>query len=244
MKKQILFRIGIIMSVIVLFTSCVHNDIKIRGYGPIIEEIRDLEGFTEIESDIDADIDILYGQDYSIEIEAQENILDILETDVRSGRLDIEFSKNVKEHDGVYIRIYMPELDAIMLNGVGDIEVFDTFNCDNLYLEVRGAGDIICDDIFAENIYIQLSGVGDIELYGSKIVEKIDIDLSGVGDVNTYGIEAEEVDVFHSGVGKCKVRFISSLDVTITGVGDVYFIGDANNVNSSITGLGKVINDN
>lgn len=243
MKNQFLFRAGLIISTVIILASCIRDDVKIRGYGPKVEETRYLEEFTEIESNIDADIDIYYSNDYSIEIEAQENILEVLETDVRGRKLEIDYSANVKEHDGVYIRIYMPELEGIMLNGVGDIVVVDTFTTENLYLDLRGVGDIICEDITANKINIHLSGAGDIELYGTT-VEELDIDLSGVGDVYAYGILADEVMIDHSGVGKCKVRFESYLDVTITGVGDVYFRGDSRYVKSKITGLGNVINDN
>ena len=243
MKKQLLYQIGIFLNTILMFVSCVHGDIKVRGYGSKIEETRYLKGFTEIESDIDADIDIYYSQKDSIVIEAQENILEILETEVRSGKLDIEYSVNVKEHDGVYIKIYVAELDGIILKGVGDIVLVDTFLADNLFIDLRGVGDIVCEDITANNIDINLSGSGDIELYGTE-VEELDIDLSGVGDINTYGILADEVDVNHSGVGKCKIRFVSILDIKITGVGDVYYIGNPRYVHSSISGIGNVINDN
>jgi hypothetical protein len=67
--------------------------------------------------------------------------------------------------------------------------------------------------------------------------------MTGVGNIEAYEMKVNTCNVTLTGVGDCKLYVLDQLNVTITGVGYVYYKGDPV-INSKITGLGKLIDDN
>jgi hypothetical protein len=89
---------------------------------------------------------------------------------------------------------------------------------------------------------IVLSGVGDFELSGND-QSTLSVTMTGVGNIEAYEMKVNTCNVTLTGVGDCKLYVLDQLNVTITGVGYVYYKGDPV-INSKITGLGKLIDDN
>jgi hypothetical protein len=90
-----------ILTFSLLFLSACHNDDiwGIRGEGPVVSETRNIAGFHQIYLSIDGEVILRQGPVQEVAIEAQENILDILETRVRKGKLEIDFKNHpVRRH--------------------------------------------------------------------------------------------------------------------------------------------------
>jgi hypothetical protein len=90
--------------------------------------------------------------------------------------------------------------------------------------------------------YIGLHGVGDYDLSG-EVQEELTIVHTGVGNIDAYDMRVDTCTITFSGIGDCRVNVISDLNVTITGLGDVYYRGNPS-ITSSLTGAGQLINDN
>ncbi len=89
---------------------------------------------------------------------------------------------------------------------------------------------------------IELTGVGDFDFSGADQNE-LSVNLTGVGSVRAYDMKVNACNITLTGVGDCKVYVIDELNVKIAGVGYVYYKGDPA-INSTITGVGKLINAN
>jgi hypothetical protein len=89
---------------------------------------------------------------------------------------------------------------------------------------------------------IELTGVGDFDFSGADQNE-LSVNLTGVGSVRAYDMKVNTCNITLTGVGDCKVFVIDELNVKIAGVGYVYYKGDPA-INSTITGVGKLINAN
>ena len=89
---------------------------------------------------------------------------------------------------------------------------------------------------------IELSGVGDFILAGDD-QDVLTIDFIGVGNVEAFDMKVGTCYITLTGVGNCEVYVEDILDVTITGVGIVYYKGNPA-ITSSITGIGQLINAN
>jgi hypothetical protein len=85
-------------------------------------------------------------------------------------------------------------------------------------------------------------GVGDVTLNGGNQPE-MDIDFRGVGLVKAYGLPVDRCVVLNSGIGDCKVKVNSYLEVDISDLGNVYYKGNPE-ISVTDTGLGDLINDN
>lgn len=85
-------------------------------------------------------------------------------------------------------------------------------------------------------------GVGNFSLQGNNS-SLLDIQFTGVGNVDAYAFPVDHCTVFNNGVGDCKVMVNQTLDVDISGIGDVYYRGYPE-ITVSDTGPGDLINDN
>ena len=192
---------------------------SIRGSGDVVTETRDLEAFDGIRVESVANVHITMGDTQKVEIEAEDNIIDLIDLRVRRGRLIISMDDDhsIDTDEGIHINITMPTLRDLELDGVGSFEALD---------------------LNEEDLTIDVGGVGSVELEGK--VDKLDLDVSGVGDVDLRDLVAQEARVRHSGVGHVRVRAEEDLDVRVSGVGSVRYYGKPKNISKREDGLGSI----
>ncbi len=233
-----------ILSSTLLTTGCFSDNDGLfnceRGEGPLVSEVINIDDFTGIELDIAADIYLTQGSEFSVEVEAQENILNELELDVQGSVLEIDFDDCVRNHDDINFYITMPELRKLSIKGSGQITTENFFTVNDLELKISGSGDIDMG-VNADDIEVDISGSGKIFMEGSA--DKFDTKISGSGDIKSFDLLANKVDVRISGSGDAEVNVVDKLDIKITGSGDVYYRGNPE-VNVDISGSGDVVNAN
>jgi hypothetical protein len=210
----------------------------IKGEGSKVTKTLNLDKFDAVGLAISADVFLTQGNSQSVKIEAQNNIIENLVTDVENGRWKIKFDKNVREHDGIKIWITIPTLKEASVSGSGDIVGESSFNgLDLLNLAVSGSGSIRLD-YQANRSEAAISGSGDMKLSGS--VSEIAIRVSGSGDVDAFDLTTKSCSVRISGSGDVSVHPDDYLDAAIAGSGDVYYKGQPK-VKSKISGSGDVV---
>src|SRR5262245_46959791 len=231
---------AVIAAIVVLFIfpSCE----KVVGEGPIITETRSVPNFTGVSSEMSGKVNFTIAPNYKVEISAQRNILDVVQTNVVNGILHIDFknSVRVKAHNDLTINITAPAADYFRLSGDGNMDVLGDVVASNLMLRLSGSGNIaIQKTIIADKIDAELSGSGNVSIMsGSALRENLDI--SGSGKIDLGGVAAENGFMRISGSGDMKVTMSKLLDANITGSGSVYYHGNPI-ITTKISGSGRVI---
>lgn len=228
----------IVISVLAVFAaSCKWTIGLVRGSGDIETEERDVSGFDEVYLEGIGNLIITQGDEESLVIEADDNIISLIRTDVFRHRLTIGFKRgyNFIPISKIKYHLTVIDLDEISLSGAGDVDC-DNFSTDQLEFEIDGAGDIDFN-INAERIKTTSSGAGDITLSGK--VDSQEIDISGVGKYDAEELESRECSIGLSGAGSVTVNTSEELDISISGVGNVYYVGSPH-VEQDISGLGRV----
>lgn len=235
MKKSIKFFSIIFFAAVILFS--INSCNCIQGEGPIQSENRDLNNFDGIDLGISAHVYLEKSDTYTFSIEAQENLLDEIETFVSGGILRIQY-ENVCVTSRKAIRIYigMPELTEIEIGGSGDVVGSGVFECRNLKLRISGSGSIDLEAI-AKSIDCKISGSGNIDLSGST--DELEVVIRGSGNVDAVRSVAKKVFVSVNGSGNSKVYALNYLDVDISGSGDVLYKGRPD-IDSDINGSGDI----
>ena len=234
MKLSALLLSGIL---VLLFPSCV----KVIGEGPTATQNRSTGNFTAVASCISADV--FYKQDaqVKVEISAQQNILDVIQTQVINNELVIKFKDNVrvKDHENITVNISSPDIHGLRISGSGNLIISDSINTSNISLSLSGSGNISVPKLVATSVEAGISGSGNITvLNGSGNTEKLKI--SGSGNMDFMSFEAVSVNTSSSGSGEMRVYAMKNLDVSISGSGSVFYRGNPL-VNTNISGSGKVI---
>jgi len=213
---------------------------KIAGDGPTVVKDYSLSGFTSVDNGIDGDVFINQGTDFKVEVQAQQNIIDQIQTNIVNGVLQIRFVNNISlgVHNNIVFNVTMPTVTGLSLSGSGRVLVQQPLKVSNISLDISGSGDMTLSSLAAQNLDAEISGAGNINVTGDTLASESDA-ISGSGNLNLQNIHAATVSANISGSGNAKVYAIKSLDVHISGSGDVMYDGNPV-VNSSISGSGRV----
>ena len=235
MKKQIL----ILAAAAALFaiTSCK----KVVGEGPVQTETRNITDFSGVSASIGGRINYKIDPVYKVEITAQPNILDVIETAKTNGHLVIKIRNGVriKENEEITVDISAPTADYLHLSGSGDLTVTGNINPANLDMGISGTGDITVPMVNVTNkIKAVISGSGNIKVQAGTAGNE-ELRISGSGKLFLDGVAAEKATTNISGSGDIQVNLSQTLDATISGSGSVYYRGHPL-ISTTISGSGKV----
>lgn len=224
MKKLIGFvfalaLIGLIVPIVAAgdFFGIKFGEDRIKGSGEIVTEERDVRDFDKIKSSGSFDVFIVVGEEQSIEISYDDNLIDLITTKVKGKTLYISSEGSFSSRKSCKIEINVPSLEAVKLSGSGDIEV---------------------SNLDAEFFEYSLSGSGD--LIASGKVDELEVHVSGSGDIDTRDLMANIVQASISGSGDIKVYAKERLRGKVSGSGDIEYYGDPDKVSSSVSGSGDI----
>jgi hypothetical protein len=211
----------------------------VRGSGQVVEEEREIGGATGVDLQSFGTVHIEQGEREGLRIEAEDNLLRYIETEVRGGRLEIAHRRgtsllNTKPID---YWVTVRELDEVSISGAGNIEAGDV-QAGRLTVHLSGAGNVQIADLEAETLDVSLSGAGGLAIEGGQ-VEQQKIVISGAGDYRAENLDSGETTIRMSGMGSATVRVRERLDVTISGAGSVRYAGNPE-VEQQVTGAGRV----
>ena len=122
-----------VISVLAVFAaSCKWTIGMVRGSGDIETEERDVSGFDKVYLEGIGNLIITQGDEESLVIEADDNIILLIKTDVFSHRLTIGFKRgyNFIPISKIKYHLTVIDLDEISLSGAGDIDC-DNFSTDS-----------------------------------------------------------------------------------------------------------------
>jgi len=216
----------------------------IKGEGPVITQNRSVDSFEGIEVANDVEVYLSQGDERSVRVEGQKNILDILETDVRSDMLKISYGRhNVRRHEPVRVHITNPQLEAVKVSGSSKVISKTKWRLDDQDFEtnISGSGKLTLELLDADEIESSISGSGDMILRGD--CSHFELTISGSGDVKAFDMTAKIAKISVSGSGSCQITVQKELDTRISGSGSVRYKGDPKTINTSVTGSGRAIRE-
>lgn len=233
-----LAQLSVLIFLLAAFSSCE----KIEGEGPLFTEDRTQNNFSGIDLRVFGNVYYQQLPNYKIEVTAQRNVLDVLETYVSNGRLVIKFENNVRvrTYDDIVVRISAPDLSGIKVSGSGDVYAAGPVQSNNIEMEISGSGNITLHQLDAGYIDASVSGSGNIKVDHGVISDER-LKISGSGNIDLASIVARTVNTNTTGSGDIRVHVTDRLDVKIAGSGSVYYHGNPV-VNASVSGSGRVKN--
>ncbi|HVY74979.1 MAG TPA: head GIN domain-containing protein [Puia sp.] len=237
MKKTILFAV-VLASILV--TGCRFIGKRIRGNGVIKTEERSVSPFKSVEASGAIKLMVSQGDLKPVKLEGDENILPYVEIRQNGDEIEIGTRRgyNLSPSNDLIVYVTAPVYDHIEVSGASDIKgQTKIVNPDALSLEASGAGDIEME-VDAPKIDAGISGSGSIRLKGQT--KELGIDLSGAGHAYCFDLLSENTKVDISGAGSAEVYASVKLQAEVSGVGNVRYKGNAQNVTQQVSGAGSV----
>lgn len=240
MKKNIKHQIsiGMLMTSMFIFTG-LYNHTSAQTS----KEVRDLSSFQSIALSFSGNVILTQGQTQKVEIEAEQEFLKDVITEVRGEELIIRTEDRMWRNMGqVKIYITMPVISALKVTGSGSITASNNLAVDKLRLDVSGSGSVKIDRLKAQQIENKISGSGSIKISGEN-ASSLSASISGSGKLDAFSLAAGSVTVNISGSGNANVQATETLDTRISGSGSVNYKGHPR-VNANATGSGKTVSAN
>lgn len=237
-------KLFIILSIISFITpSCRKGSIwGIYGKGPKVTQTHNLNNFSSISVEDDADVYFIQDSVYRVEVTGQQNILAVLDLKVVDGQLKIAFLREVRRHDGLSVNIHAPFLNSLTINGSGNYTMEGNVHTDNMGLYINGSGNMVFDNLNCTNIDTKITGSGNLTINGGNC-NSATYNLLGSGNVFTTALASKNTTAKISGSGSISCWTNDNLSVSISGSGDVRYKGTPA-ITSSISGSGKLIHIN
>ena len=232
-KLQLLL---LVIGLVLIFSSCK----KVVGDGPVRTETRTTGDFSGIDLRVSGSVYYKPDAAYKVEVSAQQNILDVIETYVSNGKLVIKFKNDVRvrSHENIVVNISGPQMNSLRVSGSGNLTTAGIINTNNMDMDISGSGNIDVQNLSASFLDANIRGSGNISV-GSGTITEEKLKISGSGDMDLRNVVSTKATTTTSGSGDMWVNVSQSLNVTISGSGSVRYIGNPL-INTSISGSGKV----
>jgi len=211
----------------------------ITGNGNVKKESRNPGEFTSVQTSGSVDVEISNGNNCSVTVEDDENLLPYLVTEIDNGRLYIHYKNGISvnnDHSKVYVTA--PTLNEVNTSGSADIVLTDLLrNTEKIDFSASGSGSIK-GQVDAPAVSIDISGSGSAKLSGRT--KDFNATVTGSGDIECGGLESENTTVDVSGSGNAHVFASVHLSASVTGSGDVFYRGNPQNPEIHTSGSGSV----
>jgi hypothetical protein len=214
---------------------------KVIGDGPVVSETRVTREFSRIEFSVPGEMTYVESNEPEIGIEAQRNIIDVIETSISGDELRIRVrdGKSIRSSEDIRITVKGPGVRSLFLSGSGRLTVNEDFNPADANLFVSGSGRMRLKSLNSETLEAQVSGSGSIDVENGT-VDRESIAVSGSGDVYVQPVIARRASTVTSGSGNIYLHATEELEVRISGSGDVFYDGNPQ-TNVNVSGSGRLI---
>ena len=210
------------------------------GSGKLASETRAVGDSHAVELAVSGTLDITQGDKEELVVEAEDNILPLIETKVKpDGTLLITFKGNedIETHKPLSFKLMVKTLDKMALLGSGNIRVAGKLAAEREMIKLPGSGSITVDNLQTGALTVLLEGSGKIKVGGSASNQQVR--LEGSGDYEAAALQTDTAKIVVDGSGDCKVRTERTLEVSISGSGEVSYYGHPE-LRQRVTGSGEV----
>lgn len=237
MNKKLFLPVFLLMALV--FGACGLNiNLNLdQGSGHVITESRKVSGFDKVVINGIGDLTLVQGSQESLEIDAEDNVLPHIKTEVNNGTLNIGFdNKVIVPTKPVKFRLNVRDIHSLQTQGVSNIQS-EQIKTDRLDIGIGGTGNINIQNLTANALTVNVSGAGNFTGVGQA--DSQGINLSGAGNYNGENLKSKTANITISGLGRVTTWVTDTLNVTISGTGSVDYYGNPQ-VSQQISGLGKL----
>ncbi len=221
-----LSKITIALVVSLLLSSCAFNigEGK-KGNGTVAEENREIiSEFNKISASEGLDVFVSQADEYSIRVEADENIIDLIATDIKDGKLKIHVKENIgRATKSIYVSL--PTITSLSSSSGADLNTENQIKADNLKLNASSGADLVVS-VVANSISADSSSGADIKLSGTT--NELNADASSGADIDARNLKTKICVADASSGSDISVDVSESLIAEASSGGDISYSGVAN----------------
>lgn len=213
---------------------------RVNGSGNMVEETREVSGISGVNLSTIGDMIIELGDKESLRIEAEDNLIEYFETEVRNGKLIIGTRDNVSLNPTKPVNYYLTVngLDTIEISSVGNIIAPD-LQAEKFTINIDSTGDLDMGELIADSLDVDIDSNGDVNIAGGEVnSQKVTIDSTG--NYTAKNLASENADVLINSTGNATVWVSDQLKASLNSTGNVRYRGNPT-LDASSNSTGDVI---
>lgn len=195
----------------------------VSGDGHVISKKRKISNdFIRINASRGLDVYITKSKNVSLEVEADENLHDLITTEVKDGTLYITASKNIYTASAKKIHVSANNINEILVNSGAEVYSENTFSSEKLVIDVS-SGAHASMDLRVDNLTCNSSSGAGIKLKGEANV--FWASSSSGSDIDAYDLTAKECNANASSGSDIELMVTQKFVGKATSGADIKFKG-------------------
>ena len=195
----------------------------VRGDGNVTTDTRATSSFNAIVVTGSVDVYLSQGEKEEVTVEADQNLLEIIRTEVKGNTLHIYETKNIRKADARKVYITFQELNSLIAKGATDVYGRTPIRTESLEVGISGASDVTLE-IYTNELICRIDGAADGYLSGE--VKAMIARVSGSSDLEAGNLISQTCQVETDGASDAQVHATESLDAKASGSSDIEYRGN------------------
>ena len=209
-----------------------------NGNGNVITEERSLnENFDKVKGSAGLDVYLTEGSENKVVVEADENLMEIIETDVINGKLIIRANKNIGRSKAKKVHVTYKNLVSIEASSGADVIGNSVIKSETLNLDSSSGADLEVE-VLSKDLYVETSSGADIVLSGKTI--NFTAKASSGSDLKAKKLNAIDCNARASSGADITVNVKDRLDAKASSGGDVRYYGNPEAVSKDRGSSGSI----
>lgn len=211
----------------------------VRGSGDVETREVALGEVTEVDIGSALDAEIVPGDEPSLTVRADDNLIDRVEISEAAPRVEVRLERGITLR-GVTaeVTVTVPSLTEVAVSGASSVEVAEGIDIADLRVSASGASELT-GTVEADQLDVDASGSSEVVLDGSA--GELRVSASGATDADLGGLAVDgDARVEASGASDVFVRVTGTLDAHASGASSVDYAGSPADVSARTSGASSV----
>lgn len=211
---------------------------RVNGNRNVITENRNLkEDFTKIKVSTGLDLYLSQGSSNQVTVKADENLQDIIITEVKGGVLKIYSDKSIWRAKARKVYVTVQDLEGITATSGSDVYTKETLKVNDITISATSGADIRME-IDANSVESSATSGADIEISGIAI-NHTSRATSGAS-IEAYQLHSKNVTVKVSSGADINIYASESINAKASSGGDIDYKGSPKLVNKKSSSGGDI----
>jgi len=189
----------------------------VRGNGHVVEKEFTVPAFEKVDLSGIYSVEISIGNEQSVLVKAEENLMKYLKVKVRNNTLFFDTKRNISPRKGIKAIVVLKSLKGI---------------------NASGASFAKAKNIDADDISIDISGASKVEISGSA--GNLDLHVSGAAKLYAKNFVCKKVSADVSGAGNAVINVTEKFYADVSGAGSLSYYGNPNDFSFDTSGAGSI----
>jgi hypothetical protein len=216
-----------------------HQANQVEGSGTLQTETRKVGDFSGLDVSGIINAKLTIGEKTSVMLSGDDNLLPLIETNVRDGRLEAKFKDNtgITTQQTLLLTVTTPRIESLIARGTSRIDATGIAG-KALTVDASDTSNLTLKEVTSDAVTIKAEGVSRVTLAGKGPL--LTLDFSGATRLDSIEFHALSVKAKMAGAAQAEVQASTSVEGSIVDAGNLRVRGNPANRTVTTSGAGRV----